>query len=262
MTRSLGLSCVYGERPPVDEIVRLLTDARWPWQPQLMSIGNVAGGALTPQVKGKIPIANLAAAVHDAFSAQTASHVMLTCSKQQALNHAWVRVQTGNGSRHHKVPFDLMAVCRAEALPAGKSIEAWIDLAHDLVRAVRAVHGVIVVTRNDDHVSDEVWLTTTIRNGKLVHEFAAEIQRAESKRFYLGAKYVRAPRWGTYLPAWAVEAVGGYSAIEAKVAPAIAREVGETLYVQLSARVDDALAPEAEAKRRALADLLAPITTP
>lgn len=43
---------------------------------------------------------------------------------------------------------------------------------------------------------------------------------------------------------------------------AVADDVGDLLYVQLSATVADALAPATEARRRALADLLAPITVP
>ena len=44
--------------------------------------------------------------------------------------------------------------------------------------------------------------------------------------------------------------------------PPVVRDVGELLYVQLSERVADALAPETEARRRVFADLLAPITMP
>jgi hypothetical protein len=39
-------------------------------------------------------------------------------------------------------------------------------------------------------------------------------------------------------------------------------DVGDLLYVQLSASVDDALAPETEARRQAFIELLKPIIVP
>jgi hypothetical protein len=59
-----------------------------------------------------------------------------------------------------------------------------------------------------------------------------------------------------------VTAIGGRDRIVSVVKPPVVRDVGDLLYVQLSERVSDALAPETEARRLAFADLLAPITMP
>jgi hypothetical protein len=261
----LGLYCIYSE-PIVartDEIVALMTDVRWPWQGQLMHIGNIPGGPRAPQVKGKIPIAKLRDAIRGALDAPSATNVRIACSKQQALDHAWMRVQTGREDIfRYKIPFELMAMTRAENVPAGKSIASWIELAHDFVRTVRGVHGVIVVTRNDWHLSDELWLGQSAIDGKPTHEHGPEIQRVSRNRRELGTKWVRPAQWGDYYSAAAMAAIGGRAAIERAVAPAVIREVGDLTYVQLSERVEDALAPATEAKRRALGELIAPIVVP
>ncbi len=44
--------------------------------------------------------------------------------------------------------------------------------------------------------------------------------------------------------------------------PPVVRDVGDLLYIQLSASVDDALAAETEARRQSLSELLAPILVP
>jgi hypothetical protein len=261
----LGLHCIFAE-PVVgrtEELAALMTDARWPWQPQLMHIGNIPGGPKAPQVKGKIPIAKLRDAIRGALDAPTATYVLLGCSKQQALDHAWMRLQTGREDVFgYKIPFELIAMTRAENVPAGKSIAAWIELAHDFVRTVRGVHGVIVVTRNDWHLSDELWLGQSALNGKPTHDRGPEIQRVSRNRRELGTKWVRPAQWGDYYNAAELAAIGGRERIASAVAPAVIREVGDLTYVQLSERVEDALAPATEAKRRALADLIAPIVTP
>src|SRR5207302_7840019 len=121
--------------------------------------------------------------------APTATHVMLGSSRQQATDHAWIRIHTGRESPgFDKVPFEVLAMTRVEDLKPGKSAPAWLSLADDLVRAVRGVHGVIVVTRDDQTLSDELWRVPP----KLRRE--------------LGTKYVRPPRWGNYLDARAIAA--------------------------------------------------------
>ena len=78
----------------------------------------------------------------------------------------------------------------------------------------------------------------------------------------LGERYVRPPGWATFLRRAHVDAVGGRDHLLAVVQPPVVHDVGDLLYVQLSASVADARTPAAEARRRALAELLAPITVP
>lgn len=90
------------------------------------------------------------------------------------------------------------------------------------------------------------------------HNESARINRVRNE---LGERYVRPPGWGTFLRPSHIEAVGGRARLLELVQPAVVEVVGPLLYVQLS-RLGDALAPETEARRRALAELLAPITVP
>ena len=56
--------------------------------------------------------------------------------------------------------------------------------------------------------------------------------------------------------------MGGRDKILAVVKPPVVRDVGDLLYVQLSERIIDALAPEAALRLRAFTDLVAPLTLP
>ena len=259
-----GLWCIFSEPfvdDPVriDEIVRLLTDPRWPWQPQLLSASSIPGGPRTAQVKGKIRRADLAGAIRAALCAPSTASILFTCSKLNDANHATVALDTGRfAPGPDKVKFTLRAHLHVDALPAGTSPSSWIPLWHDLVRAVRGVHAVIPVTASRYAMSDELYLSTTNVNGRLQHPDAMEIQRIHRHRRDIGATCVRPPRWGNYLPPYAVEAAGGHDAIAAAVEPAVLTEVGSLLYVQLSA-IEEALSAATREKQEALAKLLAPV---
>lgn len=264
---SVGLWCIFAgpfvEDPArVDEMVRLLTDPRWPWQPQLLSAGSIPGGPRTPQVKGKIRRADLAPALHAALSAPSTASILFTCSRLNDANHAMVALDTGRfAPGPDKVKFTLRAHLHVDAMPADTSTSSWISLWHDLVRAVRGVHAVIPVMENRHALSDELYLSTTTVNGRLQHPDALEIQRIHRRRVDIGATCVRPPRWGSYLPPYAVDAAGGREAIAAAVEPAVLAEVGSLLYVQLSA-IEDALSAATREKQQALATLLAPVMIP
>jgi len=265
---SAGLWCIFAapfsdDPAKRDELVRLLTDARWPWQPQLLHASSIPGGPRTAQVKGKIPRADLAAAIRAALAAPSTAHIELSCSKQFPSNQASIVVDTGRFSAGwDRVPFELRAQLHVDELPSAAAFASWISLCHDLVRVVGGVHAVIPVTAVRHALYDELSLMTTVIDGKLQHPAAPEIKRTQKHRKELGATYVRPPRWGNYLGPTAVTAAGGRDRIAAVVQPAVVAEVGSLLYVQLSADVTDALAPATEHKRQELAKLLAPVMIP
>ena len=93
-------------------------------------------------------------------------------------------------------------------------------------------------------------------------EFIAQNRRANYWRDKLGGTYVRHPRWGTYLRRAHVDQIGGTDRIRERVAPAKIVELGALVFVQLTERFDDALSAEADARRRAFEELLAPIVAP
>jgi hypothetical protein len=138
----------------------------------------------------------------------------------------------------------------------------WLELQHELIALVGGLNAVIVATTSSDIVGIETSLVDRWVDGRSMHPDPGEIGAYATRRRKLGNEYVRAPRWGTYLKPEHVTAIGGRDRIVSVVKPPVVRDVGDLLYVQLSERVSDALAPETEARRLAFADLLAPITMP
>ena len=74
---------------------------------------------------------------------------------------------------------------------------------------------------------------------------------------------MRFPGWATLLRSAHVDAIGGREKLLSVVKPPVVHDVGDLLYIiQLSSSVEDALAPETEARRQALVALLNPIIVP
>lgn len=267
--RAVGLHCVFAEPlnsvpERVERLAELIIDPRWPWELSLLRLGIVPGQQIDRERKRNLPRTQSLGLVQQALSAYEVSDVGVSCSAQERLNHAWMYVHTGRnvipGSAY---PLELRAFCRAEWMPEQKPIGPWLALLHELVRAVGAVHGVVVVA-DEDSVHDEVFLITTTRDGVRLNPRADEIDQISGSglaRHELGRRFVRHPRWGTYLRADHVAAVGGRAKIAA-ISPAVLVDVGDLLYVQLTESLETADSPEGTAKQRTLADLLAPITVP
>lgn len=114
------------------------------------------------------------------------------------------------------------------------------------------------------HHLNAVRIVTT-KDGVRVNPRWSEIDRISGSgaaRHGLGERFVRHPRWGTYLRPEHVAAVGGRERIAAVVQPAELRQVGDRLYVQLTTSPETAQSPEALAKQRAFAELASPIIVP
>jgi hypothetical protein len=88
--------------------------------------------------------------------------------------------------------------------------------------------------------------------------FPSQALLQRSKKF-VGRTYARHPRWGTYLNAAHVAAIGGEARIRAEVEPAKIDAVGELTYIQLTDSVETALTPLAGERRQRLESLMAPI---
>ena len=110
-----------------------------------------------------------------------------------------------------------------------------------------------VGTNGDDH------LTRGDFDLGLPEAFRAQLDAVGSHLRQIGRAYARHPRWGTYLHAEHLAAIGGVDRVRAEVAPARIEPVGALTYLQLTDSIDTALTPEAGAKRRALEALMAPI---
>ena len=260
---AVGMACVFGEElRATDDVARLLDDTRWPWRPSLLRLGVVPGQNTALVRKRRLPVAKRRALVKEALDAPTIASVGVSCSASERDNHAWAYVDTGRERvPPNACPFTALAFCRAAWLPEGVSLEPWLELVHDLVVAVGAANGVIAVA-DETIVQDEMFLQTTWRDDKRVNPNAREVSRESAGRHELGRRYIRLPRWGTYLAPHHVEAAGGRERIREVVQPAVMREAGPLLYVQLTASAETAGSHEAVTKRAAFVTLLAPALPP
>ena len=260
---AVGLASVFGEElRATDDVARLLADRRWPWRPSLLRLGVVPGRDNPLARKRRLPGKKRRELVKEALEAPNIANVGVSCSAAERENHAWAYVDTGRErAPPNAYPFTALAFCRAQWLPEGVSLEPWLELVHELMVAVGASNGVIAVA-DEEIVQDEMFLQTSWRDSKRVNPNAQEVSRESAGRHELGRRYVRLPRWGTYLAPPHVEAAGGRERIREVVRPAVVREVGPLLYVQLTVSTETAGSEEAAAKRDAFATLLAPMLPP
>ena len=264
---AVGMHCVFDQpldavAGRIERIAALAFDPRWPWVPGRLRLWWVPGMQSDRPRKQRATKESL----RGALTATDVDQVGVIRHRNERDNHSWLYVHTGHriipGTARY--PFEVRAFCRAEWLPEGASIKEWLSVLHALVEAVGAVHGVVVI-EDEDVIHDEVWLIVTIRDDVRVNPRWKEIDRISGSgpaRHGLGERFVRHPRWGTYLRPEHVAAIGGRERIAEVVQPAELREVGELLYVQLTASPETATSPDALAKQRAFTELVAPILVP
>lgn len=263
---SLGWWIVHGldieaHRERVQALARLATDSRWRGQFKLINIGHVPGGPIEPIFKGVIPRDRIAAATTEALASPNSQTVHFGRSRQDAGDRARLYLEPGRAPVYGGVaPHMCLARWRVVDDDAA-AMAAWCELMHELTSAMSAEHGIITAATNEDLLRIDLWLSNVSIEGRSVHPDPGEISSLAAQRSLLGER-VRRPHWGTYLNPAHVAAVGGRDRILEVVRPPVVRDIGKLIYVQLTERVEDALAPETQARRRAFTDLLAPITVP
>lgn len=270
MTLLVGLHCVFhrvldGDQERLARLATLVVDPRWLYRFKLINVWHTPQRPAVPVFKGTVPAAKLRQSVTEAITSTSSQHVLfgVSRSKQDTLDTARFGIDLGRPlTMDVALPFEACSTWHVPADASDEATKVWLDLQHEIVELVGALNGVVIVTTNADIVAIETSLVSRTLNGRPLHPDPGEISSYGIHRRKLGEDYIRVPRWGTYLKPAHVAAVGGRDKIVSVVKPPVVRDVGELLYVQLSERVSDALAPETEARRRAFADLVAPITAP
>jgi hypothetical protein len=248
--KSLG-----AETARLEELAKLVSDPRWGVKFKLLSVGHVPGRPPEPLMRGSVAAKDLAEKARTAFLAPNIQTVLFTVSDETSETAVYY-VHTGR--------FDYKADPswgNTRWLVHGDTA-AWVSLQHEIVEAAGAEYAVIVAAEKSDVASVEVWLSNRFNSGSSVHPNPAEIDRYARVSPQLGDKYLRAPRWGTYLSPRHLDAIGGRAKIVAEVQPASVREVGQLTYFQLTERVEDALSSATEAKRTKFEALVAPLLPP
>ena len=245
-------------------VAELLTDPRWPWQPALIRPSQTPDAPLYPWPRGKVAAKALRPMIEDVLRSTSATKIHLAMSRKDAGDQAWAIVSNGSpGSPigNAVVPYTAVGLCRYP-FPETQTIDGWLALVRDLAGVLRAVHGVICVETDERFLMARQFVMGS-RDPRQPPDFPSnESHRINHVRNKLGDRYVRFPGWATFLRPAHVDAIGGREKLLAVVKPPVVHEVGDLLYVQLSASVDDAHAPETEARRQAFIDLLAPILVP
>jgi hypothetical protein len=274
-TRYLGFATRYAtrlvdSRERAQRVAALLMDPRWPWPPKSFSTGVV--GSFTKRTRTrKVGPATGQKRLLDSILDPSTRVLLLSTHSLEAKDHAHLRIETGTYSLSSwEQPFRADGQTRAHDLPAGKTVENWIHLVHELIETLDVASAILPLYETATAVLADTSLTSIVSesrwNGRTDlgpgEDFSAQNDRAQYWRDLLGATYVRNARWGTYLRDHHVEAIGGLDRIRREVEPARVTVLGPLVYFQLTETVDEGLTDACEAKRRAFDVLLAPILPP
>jgi hypothetical protein len=140
----------------------------------------------------------------------------------------------------------------------GEGMDAWVADMLACAAAIGAEHGVVCVM-NEDGAAAEVSFVARTRDGKSLHPFPDELDGMRRVEREIGTTYVRFPRWGTLYSKGHVDALGGLERIVERVEPAVVREMGGAIYVQLTEHVGGALGDAAAAKQKSFTELATPL---
>lgn len=267
----VGLSAYFAkpvsrDRAVVERVARLLVDPRWPWIPWWahfvgyhkrddtagVKVGGKNGNAVL--VGGMLSPRFQVLRMNRAMGDKNFTTVELPFDPRRL-------------EMTREAPYEMWITCRSHELPEGKRFDDWIELAHELVDAVGALHAIIGAWPTYDMAIGDTWLTRIILDtpkGDIPlndppEDFMAQRDLLQEWPHKVGRTYARHPRWGTYLNAGHVAAIGGVERIRADVQPARIEAVGELTYIQLTDSIETAMSAEAGARRRALQALMAPI---
>lgn len=268
--RTVGLAVYYRRHLPADRatvrrVAGLLVDPRWPWIPWYARFVGVdpRDDQSAVRVGGKNGAAPL---VKGMMSPKLTSLRMVRAMADD--NHATATLDFGatRATSKDETPYELLITLRSSELPPGKSFDEWLTLAHELVTAVDARHATLGAWPTYDLAMRDTWHTRVVLdtpNGDaalnaLPEDLDEQIDLTRKWNHHL-ATYARHPRWGNYLNAGHLAAIGGVERIRAEVEPARLEAVGELTYIQLTDSIDTALSPLADGRRRRLQALMAPI---
>lgn len=254
------------ERSTVERVAALLVDGRWPWLPWWASFSGVhkRDDRASVKVGGK----NGAKPLIDGMLSKRLATLYMDRAKGDG-NFTTVRLPFDLELEElgAEAPYALWVTCRSAELPEGKRFEDWIALAHELVNAVGALNATIGAWPTMGHAIRDTWKTRmvldTARGDTPLNDLPADLdQQIDLLQLWwkkLGRTYARHPRWGTYLNAAHIEAIGGVDRIRSDVQPARIEAVGELTYIQLTDSIETGMSAVAGERRRRLQSLMEPI---
>jgi len=256
---------VQEDRARVERLATLLLDDRWPWLPWWASYSGVhrRDDRKSIRVGGKNGVAPL---IEGMLSPKLAVLDLERSKGDKNFSSVMLDLDRARGDLGYEAPFRMWITCRSAELPSGKTFDAWLTLAHALVAEVDALHATLGAWPTYTMARSDTWLTRVVLdtptrdyNLGLPDKYQDQISLLDQWSKKLGRTYARHPRWGTYLNAEHVAAIGGTDRIRAEVQPATIEAVGDLTYIQLTPTIETAMTAEAGEKRRRLEAVMEPI---
>jgi hypothetical protein len=254
------------DRVRVERVAELLVDSRWPWIPWWAEFSGIhkRDDRTSVRVGGKNGIEPL---VNGLMSPRLRTLYMDRAKGDKNFTSVRLPFDPEIEDPSAEAPYKLWITCRSAELPEGKTFADWITLAHDLVAAVGALNATLGAWPTYDLAIGDTWLTRVILDtakGDIPlndppGEFMTQRELLKRWSHKLGRTYARHPRWGTYLNATHVAAIGGVERIRAEVQPARIDPVGDLTYIQLTDAIETGMSPQAGERRRKLQALMDPI---
>ncbi len=264
---------LYTDEPRAQRLAALLLDKRWPWPLTSVVFGlqsSFLKSARGVRLTGKNALRQLQEGiVHPGHRDADLDH-----RADAEINHAKIRIQTGQRLVEAGQPCaaQVTGLTRAFGLPEGKDLLSWVEIMHDLMLTLDVGNAVLPVWRSENMVwSDATFGGIVLDTPKgdynlgLRGVFETQRSRANYWRHELGGKYVRHPRWGTYLRREYLDRIGGLQRVRDTVPLAKVLELGgagDLIYLQCTEHPEGAMTVEGEGVRHALEGLLAPIVAP
>lgn len=248
----------------LERVASLLTDPRWPWP--LMS-ARFKGLHKRDDHAVRLRKDGGASALLPQMTSPKLDTVYLNHSRGDG-NFAAASMDLGRSGEDwgHEAVYNLRVTCRYVELPKGKSFGSWLELLHELATIAGVANAVLGAWPSYEWAVSDTWLTRVVLDTPTKEIQLSPPARLDEQhdlisvwRKFLGRTYARHPRWGTYLNAAHLAAIGGVERVQAEVAPAVITPLGELTYLQLTPSIETAMSTEAEQKRQALEALMAPI---
>jgi hypothetical protein len=251
----------------------LCQDPRWPWQLTSVTFGvrdKVAVSTRRQKLAAKDGIARLRDGILDPRN----KHAEIVHRANAEDNHAHLRVETGQqlAVPSWPNPAELTGLVKGSDLSAGAALVPWLEVMHQIMLTLEVGNAILSMWPTERMANGDGTLSSTVLdtpsavyNLGVNEKFEAQNDRVIRARRQLGDKYIRHPRWGTYLRRAHLDRCGGLQRIRDTVPLAKVLELGGTgdlVYLQCTEHPSGALTTEGEQVRQALQDALAPIVAP
>lgn len=256
-----------------EQLAILLLDPCWPW-PLTSVVFGLRTGWDKRSRRLKLTGKGIASRLSDGILSAENREACLDHRASAEENHARIAVDTGQrlAVPSWPNPAEISSLVKGTELPANANLLQWIENMHQIMLVLDVANAVISPWPTERMASSDITFGGTVidspsgtKNLGVGPSFALQNSRANYWRPELGNKYIRHPRWGTYLRRVHLDRVGGLQRVRDAVPLARVLELGgagDLIYLQCTEHPEGAMTVEGEGIRHALEQVLAPIVVP